>query len=48
MSYTDGVTQSFCENLCNPGFTSNGNLEKKCQNCDVSCATCIDNGEIGD
>jgi hypothetical protein len=37
-----------CLAKCEDGFTSNGDPEKVCIGCDISCATCFDFGEVGD
>lgn len=37
-----------CRQSCDPGYTSNGSKDKICTKCDVSCATCVDNGVLGD
>lgn len=47
-------TEGQCKASCNPGYTSNGvtdlngNLTKKCEKCDDSCVTCLDNNIKGD
>ena len=41
-------TTSTCQAACNPGYTTNGNLDLTCTLCDTSCAECADNGMVGD
>lgn len=33
-------TTSICSDKCHDGWTSNGNTNQICQQCDISCATC--------
>jgi len=33
-------TTSICSDKCQSGWTSNGNSNKICSQCDVSCVTC--------
>ena len=39
---------SECKSYCDRGFTTNGSSNKQCTNCDVSCASCSENGLVGD
>lgn len=45
----DGSGESTCNDSCPDGFTSNGDKDYHiCVPCDRSCATCADEGELGD
>lgn len=46
MRYADG--SSACKTQCDPGFTTNGKLNKECEACDASCQQCRDDGRDGD
>lgn len=37
-----------CKQSCDLGSTTNGNKDKICQSCDVTCNTCQDRGDEGD
>lgn len=39
---------SNCQVQCDSGFTSDGNKDKICDNCNEVCKTCVDNGRKGD
>ena len=39
---------STCKARCDDGYTTDGHPEKVCQECDASCATCVDEGLEGD
>tara|TARA_B110000285_G_C15074368_1_gene589860 strand:+ start:19 stop:462 length:444 start_codon:yes stop_codon:yes gene_type:complete len=39
---------SQCLGLCPTGWTTNGNKDKVCRQCDESCSACEDNGKTGD
>ena len=41
-------TFSTCKEECDSGYTRNGNANNICRECDVSCSTCIDEGQDGD
>jgi proprotein convertase subtilisin/kexin type 5 len=41
-------TYQTCEPFCAAGYTTNGNQDKHCEKCDPSCASCAENGEVGD
>ena len=43
-----GETTSVCGDSCDSGWTTNGDKNKICETCDVSCVTCQDKGMIGD
>jgi len=48
-SYTDESGNATCLTRCDPGFTSNGDVETHvCVSCDETCAECMDNDEVGD
>lgn len=42
------ILEQTCSGLCAPGFTSNGSTDGECVPCDITCATCQDNGLVGD
>lgn len=45
----DGISgDSQCKPKCEDGWTTNGNKELICQKCDPTCATCEDDGDVGD
>ena len=46
MSYNNTLP-STCKSSCDEGFTTNGDTALNCQACDQSCATCFDNGIVG-
>lgn len=46
MKYADG--KQTCTPYCDSGFTTNGDPNKHCIACDVSCKACFDNGKVGD
>ena len=38
-----------CQSACDDGFSTDGDIESlRCQMCDASCATCLDDGVVGD
>lgn len=39
---------STCKQRCDDGYTTNGDTNKICTPCDVSCKTCADSGATGD
>ena len=39
---------STCKESCDPGFSRNGDPDLVCIKCDDSCATCLDDGNVGD
>lgn len=39
---------STCKATCDTGYTTDGDPDLKCTKCDDSCATCLDEGNIGD
>lgn len=46
MTFPNGTIT--CRPTCELGYTTNGHPQKHCEKCDISCATCKDNGEVGD
>ena len=45
--YTDNQL-STCMDSCPAGWSSDGTQPRECQQCDFSCATCLDEGRKGD
>ena len=43
-----GETTSVCGTSCESGWTTNGDKNKMCERCDISCETCQDKGIVGD
>ena len=39
---------STCATKCDDGYTANGDIKFICSKCDPSCATCEDDGNVGD
>lgn len=45
---TTTETYSTCDVACHDGYTTDGNKDLHCTKCDTPCATCADNGLVGD
>lgn len=45
---TTTETYSTCDVACHDGYTTDGNKDLICTKCDTPCATCADNGLVGD